>query len=315
MNKNMRLNAANRRWLFNKRKWPYFFVAPFVIGYLVFNLFPTLYSFYISLFDWNGISNMDWVGIKNYVTIFTKDALYWKSLWNTLAIMLISVPFQIIIGLLLAQFTFQLKSSKGQRLTQTTIFMPYIISPVIIGVIFSYIFDWQMGYLNDILMRLGIMKEKIYWLQQPGNIKWIIGVMNVWRQSGYCMVIYLAAMTAISYEVIEAAKIDGANAVQTFLRVIVPQLRSITTFLILTSVINGLQLFEIPAKLYTGSGTAGTSIGGPGKAALTVIWKFYDNAFGSTMRLGYGAADLYVLFAIIVVLTICSHKLIQVRGE
>ena len=167
MQKTPLLKAKGRKWYRSQKLWPYIFVAPFVIGYLVFHLYPTIYSFYISLFDWNGISPMKWYGLKNYVTIFTKDTLFWKSLKNTFVIMLISVPVQLGLGLLLAQYTFQLRNRLAQRVTQVTIFLPYIISPVIIGVVFATIFDWQMGYLNDILTRIGLLKENVYWLQQP----------------------------------------------------------------------------------------------------------------------------------------------------
>ena len=163
--------GAGREWARKQKKWPYLFVAPFVIGYLVFNLFPTLYSFYISLFDWNGIAQMKWVAFKNYATVFVKDALYWKSLWNTTVIMIISVPIQIGLGLLLAQYTFQVKRSFGQRLTQTALFLPYIISPIIIGALFSSIFDWQLGYLNDLLSRLGLIRTNVYWLEQSGSVR------------------------------------------------------------------------------------------------------------------------------------------------
>lgn len=292
--------------------WPYLLCLPFIIAYLVFNLFPTAYSLYISFFNWNGISEKVFVGIQNYKELLTKDVLFYKSVYNTIMMMVISIPGQIILGLLLAQFVFSLSRSK--RVYETVIFLPYIISPVICGIIFIYLFDWHTGYVNDILSKLGFYAET-YWLQNASLSKVIIAVMNIWRQTGYCMVIYLAAMTSVSQDIIEASKIDGANSVQTFLHVTVPQLNNISIFLILTSIINGLQMFEMPKLLYGGTGMQLGSVGGPKSSALTIIWKFYDNAFGSGLRIGYGAAISYVLFIIIIIFTLGSSMFKRKKGE
>ncbi len=302
MNDHMKL-AKRRKFTFSML-WPYVLCLPFVIAYLVFSIFPTLYSLYISFFDWNGISEKVFVGIQNYMDILTKDVLFYKSVYNTVMMMVFSIPFQIIIGLLLAQFVFNL--GRSRRVYETIVFLPYIISPVICGIIFIYLFDWHTGYVNDIFYRLGL-NSQINWLRSPGLSKVIIAIMNIWRQTGYCMVIYLAAMTSISQDIIEASKIDGANSIQTFLYVTVPQLNNISVFLILTSIINGLQMFEMPKLLYGGTGMQQGTIGGPQQSALTIIWKFYDNTFGSGMHIGYGAAISYILFIIIILFTLVPN--------
>ncbi len=302
--------SLQKRNSFNIQKlWAYIFVVPYVSAYVIFNLYPTIYSFYISFFSWNGISPKQFVGVQNYVTLLTKDKLFWKSLGNTLAITSISIPVQIILGLLAAAVLFKISY---RRIPQIILFSPYIIAPIAIGAIFANMFDWQYGYVNEILTSLGVISDKIYWLQ---NEKWafaIVTMMQIWRHIGYCMVIYLAGMTAISPEIYEAAKIDGANSTQTFFRITIPQLRDLSVFLVLTSIINGLQLYEMPKQVYAGS-TA--SFGGPNFSVLTVIWKFVEDAFGSKMALGYGATLCYVLFVIIVAISLFFNKVLSRRED
>ena len=153
--------------------------------------------------------------------------------------MLFSVPLQTIVGLLLANAVFSLKRTK--RAFETIFFLPYIIAPIAIGAIFSNLFDWQYGYINEMLIKMGLIDEGIYFLQNETMTRVIIVMLQVWRHFGYCMVIYMAGMTAISPEIYEAARIDGANEWQLFSKITVPQLSNLTVFLIMTSIINGMQ--------------------------------------------------------------------------
>ncbi len=306
-------NLVLNRRISGIKVWPYVFCAPFVLSYLAFNLFPTVYSFYISLFDWNGISPKVFTGFDNYIRLWTKDPLFFKSILNTFTIMLMSIPFQITFGLLLAHFVFNLR--KGKQFYQTVTFMPYITAPVAIGFIFSYIYDWQHGYINTILINLGIINEGIYWLQTPGLAKFVVANMIVWRMTGYCMIIYMAGMTSIPIEIYEAATVDGASKIQTFFRITLPQLKNITTFLVVTAIINGLQMFDEAVMLYAGSGLSNQYVGGPENSVLTIIWKFYDDTFKSNMMLGYGASISYSLFIIIVILSIISYRVTNGKGN
>src|SRR5690606_34050578 len=145
--------------------WPYLFALPFVLAYAVFQLFPVGYSFFLSLHEWNGIGEKTFIGLQNYVDLFTRDPLFYKSIFNTVLLMLMSLPVMIILGLLMAYMTFNLL--KGKRFFQTVNFLPYITTPVAIGFLFSFLFDWQTGTVNEVLVRLGILSEKYYWLQEP----------------------------------------------------------------------------------------------------------------------------------------------------
>lgn len=284
-----------------KNKWPYLFCVPFLLAYGLFMLFPMIYSFYLSLFDYNGIVEKHFVGFSNYVMLLTKDRLFWKALGNTVLIMLMSLPANLILGLILAWMLFRL--AKGRRMFQVINFLPYITTPVAIGFIFSYIFDWHSGIFNALLTHFGILEENYYWLQNTWSARLIVALMIIWRNLGYCTTIYLSGLTSISKEYYEAAAIDGAGKVKTLWYIALPLLKNTSIFLFITSMIGGFQMFDEPVQLYSGWSAAASNVGGPDYSVLTMIWKFYDNAFGSSTRLGYGAAIAYTLFVII---GICS---------
>ena len=296
-----------------KNKWPYLFCLPFIAAYLTFSLYPMLYSLQLSFFDWNGIGNKTFVGLQNYITLFTKDPLFWKALTNTAILMAFSTPITVFLGLVVAYLLFDI--SRGKRLYQTVNFFPYITTPVAIGFIFSYLFDWQSGYVNKLLTSIGILDEPFYWLNSEIASKVIIVIMIVWRYLGYYMTIYLAAMTSMPMEVYEAAAVDGASNLKIFTRITIPMLRHTTVFLVITSMIGGLQMFEEPKLLFGGwAALGGAQTGGPGNTALTVVWKFYNDAFNLDSKLGYGSAIAYSLFVIIMLFSIVGFK-ITGRGE
>lgn len=294
-------------------KWPYVFSIPFLSAYSIFMIFPMIYSFYLSLFDWNGITEKTFIGLKNYIRLFTSDTLFLKSLSNTLIIMGISLPVTLALGLVVAYFLFQI--TKGRRFFQVVNFLPYITTPVAIGFVFSYIFDWNSGILNGLLTHFGILDSNYFWLQNPWSARLIVAIMIIWRNFGYCMMIYLSGMTAISPDIYEASSIDGATKSQTFFRITIPLLKNITVFLLITSLIGGFQMFDEPVQLYSGWSSASKNVGGPEYSVLTVIWKFYDDAFGSNTRLGYGAAITYVLFIIIGICSLFSFYLTNKKKE
>ncbi|MBD2870838.1 carbohydrate ABC transporter permease [Paenibacillus arenilitoris] len=293
-------------------KWPYFFALPFVLTYLAFHLYPTMYSLVLSFYEWNGIGDKAFVGLQNYVRLLTDDPLFFKSLYNTFVIMIMSIPATLLLGVTVAYLTFN--AAKGRLLLQTVNFLPYITTPVAIGFIFSFMFDWQTGFVNEMFIRLGLLDEGVYWLQEPWSAKAVIALMIMWKHLGYFMIIYLAGMTAISQDIYEAAKIDGAGPLQLFAKITVPLLRNITVFLVVTSIISGLQLFDEPKLLY-GGWSGSTQIGGPDNAALTVIWKFVDESFISNSNFGYSAAIAYLLFVIIILFSIVSYRLTAGKEE
>lgn len=289
--------------------WPVVFIAPFIIFFFTFNLFPIIYSFFLSFTEWNGIGEKVFVGLDNYIRIFTKDATFLKSLWNTLYIMVLGFPISVFLGLLIAAFLSNLK--KFRNLFQTINFLPYITTPVAIGLIFTFLFDWNTGIINRIIEFFG--GEGINWL---GNAKFapvVIGIMIIWKCTGYYMALYLAGITSISTDIYEAAKVDGAGTVKTFFKITIPLLKPITIFITITSLIYALQLFDEPNLMFNVSTTS--IIGGPDRSCLTMVWNFYDVAFGSTARLGYGSAVSSTLFIIIVAASLIGMRFMSRKEE
>lgn len=289
--------------------WPFVFLAPFCLCFLLFNLFPILYSFYMSTLDWAGYNEKVFVGLKNFVNIFTKDKLFWKSVLNTLRIGLVGFPIAIVLGLILAALLSNVKKFKNAL--QTMNFLPYITTPVAIGMIFTFIFEEHVGILNKLVEFFGGNAVNFI-----GTAKWaplVISFMIIWRNTGYFMTMYLAGITSISDELYEAAKIDGASELQCFFKITVPLLKSVTTFLVITSTIYMFQMFDEANLLFTNQSSS--TVGGPEQSCLTIVWNFYNQAFGGNPRMGYASAMSCVLFVIIAVVSIIGLRIMNGKGE
>lgn len=295
-------------------KWPFIFLAPYMICYAVFFIYPTIYSFFISLTDWDslvGASGRKFVGIANYVRLLTKDKLFFKSLKNTAFFMVIYIPVLIIGGIVLAVLLYKLK--KTSRIFQTINILPYITTPVAIGVIFSFLFDWSTGIINHFLMSLGLIDEGINWLGSPGTARFVVLLLIIWKNMGYYLLIYLAGLSTIPDEISEAAMVDGANKFQVFRHITLPFLRPITIFLVLTSIVSGFQLFDEPYLLFSNS--SNSVIGGPERSCLTAMMYFFDSAFKSSTKLGYGAAVSYGIFVVILIVSLIISKIVNRGGN
>ncbi len=289
--------------------WPTVFLAPFCIFFFVFNFFPILYSFYMSFLDWNGYSTKTFIGFDNYVSIFTKDTTFWRSMWNTVRIGIVGFPISIILGLLLANLLSNLK--KFRNTLQTINFLPYITTPVAIGMIFTFIFEQHVGILNRLIEACG--GKAVNFLGSAKYAPYAIAFMIIWKCTGYYMAMYLAGITSISEDIYEAARIDGANGVQMFFQITVPLLKSVTSFVVITSAIYALQLFDEPNLLFTNQSSS--TVGGPSQSCLTMVWNFYNQAFGGNPRMGYASALSCVLFLIIVVVSLAGLKLMNRKEE
>ncbi|MDD3361368.1 MAG: sugar ABC transporter permease [Hespellia sp.] len=292
-----------------KGAWPSAFLAPFCVCFFLFNLFPILYSFYMSFLDWNGYGEKTSIGFQNYIEIFTKDDLFWKSLLNTVKIGVIGFPIAIILGLVFAAIICNLVHCKN--LLQTVNFLPYITTPVAIGMIFTFIFEKHVGFLNKLITALG--GEAINFTGSPKWAPLVIAFMIIWKCTGYYMAMYLAGITSVSEDVYEAARIDGASRVQTFFKITIPLLKPVTTFLVITSAIYAFQLFDEPNLLFTNQ--SATTVGGPGQSCLTMVWNFYNQAFGANPRLGYASALSCVLFIIIVLVSVVGLRVMNGKED
>jgi cellobiose transport system permease protein len=294
------------------RKWPYIFLTPFVLSYVAFFLFPVLYSFVMSLFRWNVGETPTFLGLGNYVKLFTSDPYFLKSVGNTIVIMAVAIPLQILVGLLLAKLLFG-DRLRGRRFFQTANYLPYITTPVAVAILFNLMFDQKIGIVNIVLVKLGIFSEGLNWLAAPPAMQQgMLILMIVWEFAGYYMLMYLAGMSSISSDVYEAAMIDGASQFQTFMKITVPLLKNTTIFLVLTSVISMFQLMDQPYLLMRGFGQG--TIQSLEKPLMTVMVNFMDQSL-TLGRFGYGGAITYGLFLIIAVFSFVGIKILGLGRE
>lgn len=299
----MKKNAVTHK---KRNKWPYLFLMPFTISYLAFFAFPIGYSFYISLYDWR-VTSQEFVGFDNYIRMLTGDPYFLKAVANTLIIMAFTIPLLIILGLLLANLLMRGRM-KGRRFFQTVSFLPYITTPVAVAIIFTMMFDRNMGIINKILVWIGIFDEPVNWLTASNGMqRGMLIAMLVWEWVGYYMTIYIAGISGLPMDVYEAARVDGASSVKIFFKITVPLLKNTTIFLVITSIITQLQLFDQPYLLVRGMGTEPTYT--VERPLMTVMTYFMDTT--TQGRFGYGAAITYGLFLIILVITMVLMKVIK----
>jgi multiple sugar transport system permease protein/cellobiose transport system permease protein len=224
------------------------------------------------------------------------------------------IPFQIFAALILASMI-NSKLSKLKVFYQTSMFLPYITTPVAIGLIIAILFDWKSGTVNNLLVQWGIMKQGIFWLGEPMTARLVVMFMLFWKYLGYVVILFMTGLTSIPADYYEAAHIDGASSSQRFFKITIPLLNPIILFVIITAISGGLQLFDEIFMLFSGLFAAGSpTTGGPEYSVLTAVWNLYDTAFVSSMRYGYASAIAYGLFIFIITLTAIAYKFSN-RGD
>lgn len=275
--------------------WPFIFIAPFFIVYGIFNLFPILFSFYISLTNWQGYGPMNYVGFSNYASLL-KNGAFCKSVLNSFIIVLEAmIPIQTL-GLVLALLLNYGIIKTGRNYIRNAMFLPYVTAPIAIGLIFATLFDQNFGAVNLFLRSIGLIGENINWLHTESLAKPLVALVTLWRYAGYTAVIYLAGLQSISRDIYEAAKVDGASTPRAIIHVILPMLKPILIFQVTNGIIGCLRIFEEPYMLF------GDYKGGINNAAQTMNMKFLDTAFKAGQS-GYGAATGYLMFIIIMIFT------------
>jgi ABC-type sugar transport system permease subunit len=293
-------------------KWPYVFIAPFFIIYALFNLFPMLFSFYISMTQWIGYGPMHFMGLSNYRIVFT-DPSFYRSVWNSIVIVIEGmIPMQAL-GLILALALNYGFVHFGKNYVRNAFFVPYVTAPVAIGLIFAAIFDQNFGVINKFLAGAGLIRGNIDWLHTAILSKPLVAFVSLWRYLGYIAVIYLAGLQAIPAEIYEAARVDGARAPTAMIRIIIPMLKPTIVFQVTLGIIGCLRIFEEPLMLF-GQGDGFSYSGGVNHSAQTMNMKYLQVAFQSGQS-GYGAAVGYAMFMIILVFTMIYFWLATKKDE
>ena len=267
----------------------YVMILPWAIGFLSFIAYPMVRSLYLSFTRYNLKAAPHWIGLDNYVTMFTKDDLFWQSFKVTVLFVLGSVPIGTIFALLVAMILAQ--NLRGVNFWRTIYFMPTMVSGVAIAVMWTYLLNPQYGLVNELLDMFGVKGPG--WIASP---TWALPslVMMSWWSIGGQMVIYLAGLKGIPKELYEAAEIDGAAEWAKFRYVTIPMLSPTIFFNVILGLIGAFQVFEGPLVLTSG---------GPNNATLTYVLNLYNEAF-RFIHFGYASALAWFLFAVIMVMTL-----------
>ncbi|SFE53331.1 multiple sugar transport system permease protein/cellobiose transport system permease protein [Paenibacillus catalpae] len=298
-----------------KNKWPYLFITPYFLSYGVLSLFPILFTLYISLTDWDLYGNRHFIGLDNFKQLFLHDSFFWKSMLNVFLFLAGYLPALVLFGMLIASLI-ESRLIRRKTIFRLSFFSAYMTTPVAVGIIFSLLFDWQGGFINNLLTEMGWIDSKINWLGSPDSARWIVILMIFWKNLGYFVMFYTAGMAGIEASIYEAAVIDGASSKDVFFRITMPLLKPINMFLIITSIISGLQLVEEPMLLFSGWASGSSMVGGPEGSAFTPIWYMFDASFnGSAFKYGKGAAIAYSTFLFIALFSVFGMKWMNRRGE
>ena len=284
----------NKKYLTNLLNNEHFagliFILPALIGTLIFIVIPVICSFGLSFTKWDLLNPIQFVGFSNYKEVFT-DTLFYKILWNTIIFALSTSILGVIIPLILACI---LNSKiRGAEFYKTAYFLPFITPMIVIGVVWEWIFDPNIGFLNHLL------HLHINWLYDTHYAMTALIIVSVWKLIGYNMVIFLSALSGISQSMFEAAKIDGASPFQTFKNVTVPLLSPSIFFVVIITAISSFQVFDLIYLM---------TQGGPFESTNVLVYAIYKNAF-EYFNIGKASAIAYVLFVIILVLTLIQWNL------
>jgi len=298
---------------------PYAYISPFFILFGIFLLFPTVYTFYLSFFDYVGVSSdimlqitagplqltipeiakLNWVGLSHYERLIFRDSLFHTSLFNTSFIFFVQVPLMVILGLATA-IVLDSKFIRAKGLFRTLIALPVATGLVAYSTIFLLLFNDQVGLVNYVLTQIGL--SPVEWLGSAWGARMTLVIAVTWRWLGYNMIILLAGLQTVPQQLYEAAEIDGASRWQQFRHVTLPQIRPVLLFVVVSSTIGTFQIFSEPYVI-TG--------GGPSNATITIVQYIYNQAF-LQLNLGYASAVSVILVVIVSIMSIIQ---INIGGE
>lgn len=275
--------STTRRGRWSMLLW----VAPAVLLLLVFVYYPVVENLRLSLFRWSAFSKEVFVGLDNYQTM-AADPVFWSSLFNNVAYAVVSVTVQVFGGLVLAAILEEIVRGRLRGIFRTIYFIPAVLSLTVTGLLFTFIYNPQIGLVNGFLDLVGLESFKHSWLGESATAIWSIIAMSQWQSVGYVMVLFIVAMQRIPRELYEAAYIDGASRIQAFRRITVPLVREMT---LLATIITIAGAFLVMNEVWV------MTAGGPNNSSHTLASWMYKSAFFND-QMGYAAALAVVIFVI-----------------
>jgi len=278
---------------------PYLYIAPFFLLFALVGLFPLLYTAFVSVHKWGLVTgNQGFIGLDNYQAVLDQPR-FWQGMGNTFSIFLLSSVPQIILAIFIAAVLDA--NLRAKTFWRMGVLVPYVVAPVAVGLIFNQMFADQSGFVNAIFANIGL--PAVGWHADAFASHVAIATMVNFRWTGYNALIVLAAMQAIPRDIIEAAVVDGASRLRTFFSITIPMLRPTLIFVIITSTIGGLQIFDEP-RMFDQIG-----LGGNDRQWMTITMFMYEVGWGNQRNFGRAAAVAWILFVVIVVIALLNYWL------
>ena len=284
----------------NSPLWGYLFILPNFLSVIVFVLIPIVASLYLSFTDWDLLNKAHWVGVSNYVKLITKDRLFKTSLLNTVLYAVYTIPIGVSLSLILA-LLLNSRLMVCKTFFRSVFFLPHVCTLAAVALVWKWFYNAEFGILNYILESVGLPGQK--WLSDRNLALPSIAAMSIWKSAGYNMVILVAGLQGIPSYLYEAADLDGARGFTRFRYITFPMLMPSLFFITITATIGSFQVFDSVMVM---------TRGGPANQTLVYNYYLYQNAF-QNFKMGYASAMAYILFIIIVVITILQFKLMGKR--
>ncbi len=288
----------------------YIMIAPMLLGFLIFTIYPIIYVVRWAFFDYDGFTNAKFIALDNFIRVFTRDENFWNSVVNTGIVtagkMAIEIPLALVIAVLINS------KSKVNNFFRTIFFMPTIVSMAIVGLIFSILFGSYSGIVNTLLINIGVTADKINWFGDKWLAMAVVILAAVWSHYGINMVFFLMGLQSIPKELYECADIDGANRIQQFFKVTVPMLKPIMQTILMLALVEGMKMSELVLVLTNGQP------GGQTEVVMTYIYKYFfptDSMSGGLIQYGYASSLAVVTAVIIGIVTIIYLRLSKKMSE
>lgn len=298
------IGKIKHKKIISKQIYGFYFILPYFVIFMIFGLYPIIYTFYLSFFKWDGIMPQSFIGLTNYERIF-KDKYFLLSIWNTFRIWIINYIPQILTALFLSCiFTFN--RIRGMKFFRAAYYLPNLITAASVGLLFNLLFNGDKSVVNYILLKVNIFNKPFGFFNSTVFTSNLVSYIQWWMWFGYTSVIIMAGMTTVDRNLYEAAMADGATKTKTFFYITLPLIRPTLLYLTVTSIIGGMQLFDVPATLTNGYGD-------PLKCALTSTMYIYNQGF-KNHNFGYASTVSIGLFILIAILSVLSFKSMQKKG-
>ncbi|SKC36430.1 carbohydrate ABC transporter permease [Krasilnikoviella flava] len=296
-----RVGLSQRLGRWDVKVSPYLYISPFFLLFALTGLFPLAYTAFVSLHEWSLLGGQgEFTGLQNYAAVLAQP-LFWKSLVNTFSIFVFSSVPQVILAITIAALLDQ--NLRAATFWRMGVLIPYVVAPVAVSMIFGRLFADDYGLINELLGFVGV--DPIGWHTDRVASHVAIASMVNFRWTGYNALIFLAAMQAVPRELYEASVIDGAGRARQFFSITVPQIRATIIFVVITSTIGGLQIFD-EVRMYDPKG-----LGGPDQDWMTTVVYLYDVAWGNQKNLGRASAVALLLFLLIIVIGMVNFLITQ----